>query len=356
MDCQSVLLWLRPRRDRFGVRCWTFAAAILLLLAGGLLSAEDAIEVPAELGPVKAKLRLEPAEPLIGDTVTLTLEVAAEEGVELLMPEFGEALDRFTILDFVPRQTIDDEGRTVATQKYRLQPPTSGTQAIPPILIEFVDWRPDRRAAPEGQDAYELLTERLDFEVGSVLPEDAEADLKPPLGSLEPLRPPRGPAWPWLVGALAVLAASSPLLAKAWLAWRRRMRRRSAYDIARARLDRLVAGSRPGADQVDAFFVELSGVVRRYLEDRFELRAPELTTEEFLASVSGSPDLSLEHQRLLREFLRQADLVKFAAVVPSEDDVERSIGAAARFLEETRENAPLIEVETNGEREEAVRV
>jgi hypothetical protein len=81
------------------------------------------------------------------------------------------------------------------------------------------------------------------------------------------------------------------------------------------------------------------------LEDRFELRAPELTTEEFLASVGESPDLSRDHQNLLREFLRQADLVKFAGVQPSSQDIQRSVDAARRFLEETRENAPLIEEE-----------
>ena len=42
------------------------------------------------------------------------------------------------------------------------------------------------------------------------------------------------------------------------------------------------------------------------LEDRYAVRAPELTTEEFLASVTGSPILSMEHQRLLQAFLKQA--------------------------------------------------
>jgi hypothetical protein len=83
--------------------------------------------------------------------------------------------------------------------------------------------------------------------------------------------------------------------------------------------------------------------VRRYLEDRFDLRAPELTTEEFLESVQRAPHLGQDHQVLLREFLRQADLVKFAGLKPAADDVERSVAAARRFLDETRENAPLIE-------------
>jgi hypothetical protein len=73
------------------------------------------------------------------------------------------------------------------------------------------------------------------------------------------------------------------------------------------------------------------------------LRAPELTTEEFLDSVQQAPVLSAAHQTLLRQFLRQADLVKFAGVKPMEEDIQSSIDAARRFLEETRENAPMIE-------------
>ena len=65
--------------------------------------------------------------------------------------------------------------------------------------------------------------------------------------------------------------------------------------------------------------------------------------EEFLASVGESPDLSREHQALLREFLRQSDLVKFAGIKPASEDIERSVGAARQFLDETRENAPLID-------------
>jgi hypothetical protein len=314
---------------------------------------DDTIEKRTESGPVTATIRLEPSKPLIGDAVTLTITVVAEENVELLMPEFGEALDRFSIIDYVPRESIDDEGRTVAVQQYRLQPPSSGPQAIPPILIEYIDRREGQREAPEGFDAYELLTERLGFEVESVIPDDAKADLRPALGKLPPRAPPPAARWPWILIGLILLAVTGPLAVKGYLVWRRRARRRSAYEIARARLNRLLARPRPTAEQVDAFYVELSGIVRRYLEDRFELRAPELTTEEFLASVGESPDLSREHQALLREFLRQADLVKFAGVQPSNEDIERSIEAARRFLEETRENAPMIEEEEEKKAESA---
>jgi hypothetical protein len=322
-----------------------FALLLPLAVPGEGSAAAGSLERTVESGPVKATVRLEPAEPLIGDAVTLTILVTAEKGVEVLMPEFGEALERFSIIDFVPREAIDEEGRTVAAQQYRLQPPSSGRQAIPPILIEYVDRRAGQREAPDGLDAYEVLTERLEFEVRSVLPSDAEADLRPPLGRLEPPIPPAARGWPWLVGVLVVFAVASPFAVRGVLALQRRARRQSAYQIARARLEHLLARPRPTAEQVDAFYVELSSIVRRYLEDRFELRAPELTTEEFLASAGASPDLSREHQGLLREFLRQAGLVKFAGLRPAAEDIQRSVDAARRFLDETSQNAPLIEGE-----------
>ena len=94
---------------------------------------------------------------------------------------------------------------------------------------------------------------------------------------------------------------------------------------------------RPGAETMDAFYVQLSLIVRRYLENRFSLRSPELTTEEFLNEMGRSPDLARSHQQLLRDFLVQADLVKFAGHRPEAEVVAESIAAAERFLEDTRD-------------------
>ena len=321
--------------------------ALLCCMAAGGLLGETGMVRKFESGPVQATITLEPSQPVIGDAITLSILVRAEKNVEVLMPEFGEALERFAIVDFVPRESVDDQGRTILEQRYRLQPATSGRQTVPPILVEYVDRRPGQRSAPEGLDAYELMTDRIEFQVQSVLPPDAESDLKPALGELPPLAPPPAPTWPWLVGGIVVLAITSPMLIRAWNSWQRRSRRQSAYQVARSRLDRLLTRPRLTPEQIDEFYVELSGIVRRYLEDRFELRAPELTTEEFLAAVGNSADLSRDHQSLLREFLRQADLVKFAGLRPDGEVVEQSISAAGRFLDETRENSPLVDVEAH---------
>jgi len=297
--------------------------------------ARESLESSAVLGPVTAKLRLRPAAPRMGDVLELELEVRAPAGVELLMPEFGAALDRFPIVDFAVADEAAPDGSRMARQTYRLDTTRSGAQRIAPLAVEFVDRRSGERAAPEGADAYELLTEAIDFEVASVLLPGEPDTLKPAKAELGP----RGGAveslgWGLLVGLAA--------LGGYWL-WRRfgsrrvGLLRRSAYDVARTELDALLAVGRPSRDRMDPFFVSLSSIVRRYVESRFQLRSPELTTEEFLESMSDSPDLAREHQELLREFLRRADLVKFARQLPDDAGVDASIAAAERLLSETRE-------------------
>ena len=304
----------------------------------GTVDSSQRVEQRSERGPVSAAVLLEPARPVIGDPLTLTLEVVAEAGVELIMPEFGQSLDRFSIVDYLPREGIDEQGRTLATQRYTLRSSRSGPQFVPPLSIEFVDRRAGMRPAPEGEDAYELITERLDFEVQSVLPDDTAHDLKPPLGTLYPVDSRSGPTWPWVLGFGALLLLGVAYAARTWLLWRARARRRSAYDIAHGRLSALMSRARPeGTDAVDAFFVELSNIVRCYLEDRFGLHAPELTTEEFLDIAAASPDLTTEHKGFLREFLKSADQVKFARFVPNRDYIESVLHAAGRFLEQTKE-------------------
>ncbi len=118
--------------------------------------------------------------------------------------------------------------------------------------------------------------------VGTHLPEGAvAAELRAPRGRLEPPRVSRiERLWPWLAGGFALLA-----LLFAVVLWRKHAAKRvrvTAYDKAMARLARLEARGLPAADEADAWYVELSDIVRRYLEDRYGVRAPELTTQEFL--------------------------------------------------------------------------
>lgn len=318
----------------------------LILGPVGLAGAEE-ISNKQSLGPVEARTTLSPSNPRIGDQVTFTLEIQAAEGVEILSPEFGGSFSgQFDIVSFTPRSKILDDGSQLQTQTYELQLMTSGEHSIAPISIEFVDNRPGQKPAPDDFDAYELLTERIDFQVESFLPASASTQLKPPLPALElPVERPLTSYLLPIVAAFLLFAAGAG--AFLWNKQRKRSKRANAYEIARNRLTRLLndRNSPNPALSIEQFFVEISGIIRRYLEDRFEVRAPDLTTDEFLQLAASKSDLTREHQSLLGEFLQQADIVKFAGIQASSEDVRRSSDLAVRFLEETRANAPEIEVD-----------
>ncbi|MCH7599394.1 MAG: hypothetical protein IH973_06525 [Myxococcales bacterium] len=309
----------------------------------------ESLERRVTRGPVDVIVRLEPKDPLIGDPIHLEIEALAPDGVELLMPEFGEALDRFLILDFAPEESIAADGRSRTLQRYTLEPPRSGEHSIPPLLIEFVDRRPGSKPAPEGADAYEVLTERIDFTVRSVVPQNAGNDLRPMPGRLRSFRIFGLPTWLVISLVVALLIIALPLAFRAFLARGAKRRRRSAYQIASAELEELLQWeSHPSGSMIQEFYIKLSGIVRRYLENRFNLRSPELTTEEFLVLASRSPDLSSALRSLLSDFLKRADLVKFAGLMPTQEEIDESIRAARLFLEQTRNpdespNAPRFE-------------
>ena len=310
----------------------SLALAAALLLGPSPLAAVESRSIS---GPVEVRIELTPDAAQIGDPMTLEIEALAEQGIEVLMPAFGEALDRFRIVDFVPAEQLADDGRTLHRQRYTLQVPSSGEHSIPPILLEFIDHRPGQAPAPEDLDAYEILSESIPFTVESVVPDSASADLSPPMARLAPLGA-GAERWPWLLGAalVSLLCAGGVI---AWRRWSSQAAVRGAWEVATAEFDALLAGPLPSDQNVGAFYVKLSGIVRRYLENRFSLRSPELTTERFLEEVSGSPDLGVEHQALLRDFLTQADLVKFAHHLPGPEAVRETVARARRFIDETRE-------------------
>jgi hypothetical protein len=60
------------------------------------------------------------------------------------------------------------------------------------------------------------------------------------------------------------------------------------------------------------FGVEVSALLRRYIEDEYGLRATTQTSMEFLVSIRDSPIFSSEEKIILGKFLEMADLLKFS--------------------------------------------
>lgn len=170
-------------------------------------------------------------------------------------------------------------------------------------------------------------------------PPPSLADIKPPVNL---------PGHPWLrilwmMLAVVIIAILAALLIR-YLLRRPKIAPPQKiippHEIALTALNALRERGYIERGEAGPFYVELSAIIRIYLEDRFNLRAPEQTTEEFIRASSQSNALSVEHRQLTQDFLEQSDLVKFARFEPSPDDMTRAWDAGAKLVRETVEAPP----------------
>lgn len=111
---------------------------------------------------------------------------------------------------------------------------------------------------------------------------------------------------------------------------------RSPWEIACERFDELQRKSLLESGHYKEFYSCLSDIVRHYFELQFTIRAPEMTTEEFLRSLEGSRELSSSQKEALKKFLNSCDIVKFAKYIPGIDEGRASFKLARELVDETR--------------------
>ncbi|MGA0058974.1 MAG: hypothetical protein ACO3RU_05240, partial [Planctomycetota bacterium] len=71
------------------------------------------------------------------------------------------------------------------------------------------------------------------------------------------------------------------------------------------------------------------------LERTTGVHAPEQTTEEFLRAMEGNPAFGDARRQALAAFLLASDYVKYAAQVPTGEEVGEAVAAARAFCQHT---------------------
>ena len=149
---------------------------------------------------------------------------------------------------------------------------------------------------------------------------------------LPPLPPP--PAWPyWLAGCIIIGGLGG------FGAWRiARYKPRPAPlppdRWALRELERIAAQKLAEQGQAERFHTLVSDVIRRYLEARYDLRAPQQTTQEFLRGLPEPSPLPAERQEKLAEFLRRCDVAKFAPVTVAGEECRQVLELAQAVVTE----------------------
>jgi hypothetical protein len=125
----------------------------------------------------------------------------------------------------------------------------------------------------------------------------------------------------WLIGALILMAVGLYFLLRKKVEKLVRKPAIPPFIIAMNSLKALDKKQLIKSEQLKVFYVELTDIIRRYIEADLSIPALESTTDELLMTINdfnSSSKLNIDKEALskLRYLLKEADLVKFAKYKP----------------------------------------
>jgi hypothetical protein len=298
---------------------------------------------PALSQEIKAQLKtsVDATAVTIGDLVTVKLSVKHPETLKIAFPPVGISLGEWTVLRSkqLPPTKLPD-GNIEDNLELQLAAYKTGDFEVPALSVETV----------KSSGAKEVLaSEPIKIAVQSVLTgkQDTLKDLKPQ-AEIEPDYKP-------FLFFLAALAAAAYLVYRFIQYFRRRTkapvlkpeRTRSAEEIAREAIERLLARKLVEQGHFKQFYLELSEIIKRFLGSNLGVHSLERTTEEFTRDLRAVSVPSAQY-RMIREFLEDCDLVKFAKYRPGAAEVEQIIARSRAMIDSlARESVQAEEVEVN---------
>lgn len=290
-------------------------------------------------GPAYMK-QLQPRDSiLIADQIEygVTLD-GVKDGTGLAFADFGEVLPQDT-LALVRNWQIDTlkvtgKKKNPASRLFNLRasvvlaPFEEGHYVLPPIPVErTVDGKVDTLYfEPLEMDVKTMPVDTATFEI-----HDIKGQMRYPLTFAE--------VAPWLA-ALWLLAV---LVILAWALVTMHRKKDSdapavqepAYITALRRLEKFRGDKFWAPERQKAFYSGITDTLKAYIDDRFSVDAPEMTTAELFDALKGNKDLTPELYGEMKELFERADFVKFAKYTASDEDNAKALPLAVRFVTST---------------------
>jgi hypothetical protein len=253
---------------------------------------------------------------LIGEQINFSISNPISETE--VWPTYDEFLaDGIEII----KQGKLDTNENLISQNFIITVWDSGSYYIPPISFS------------ENSKTQGLLlnVQTVILEEGAEL-KDIKQPMKAPIGWSD--------IWPWLVGII-VLALIIFLLKKYVFNKKDEVKIEKPKVIIPAditaiqQLTALDEAQVWQAGNIKQYYTELSEIIRRYTENRFNFIALELATDEIISELKSK--VNNEQLASITILLQRADLAKFAKSKPDENENKESMQLAKHFVGQTKE-------------------
>ncbi len=283
---------------------------------------------------VTIEAKLDSNKFLIGDQIKLNLIITKSKSAQINFPVLPDSLaSGVEVVERYKPDTISKNGNVVKLkQTYLITSFESGNHTIPPIPFEFL----------HDTIIDTLYTDSVMFSVNTLKVDTASKkiyDIKKPFDEPFSLMEILG----YIVWGLAALI----LILLGIYIYRKYKKKEPLikipkkpadppYVIAIRELDALKEKKLWQNNHIKKYHTELTDIIRKYIEARFNIQALEMTSYEIIQALSNEKYVSEKNISELRQTLVIADFVKFAKAQPLPDENDLSIRHAYQFVNETK--------------------
>jgi len=253
---------------------------------------------------------------LIGEQINFSISNPISETE--VWPTYDEFLaDGIEII----KQGKLDTNENLISQKFIITAWDSGSYYIPPISF----------SATSKTQGLLLNLQTIILEEGAEL-KDIKQPMEAPIGWSD--------IWPWLLG-IVLLILIAYILKKYVFTKKEALKIEKPKVIIPAditalqQLTKLDEAQLWQAGNVKKYHSEISEIIRRYTENRFNFIALELATEEIIIELKSK--VNNEQLASITILLERADLAKFAKSKPEETENKESMQLAKHFVAQTKQ-------------------
>ncbi len=272
---------------------------------------------------------------LIGDHVGLTLKYTGPAKSQVIWPFIPDTI--LGSITVIGRGKIDtlygaDKQSVTYSQQLNLTCYDSGFYTIPSIPFKY-------RVLPDTAGTITGTTMML-LAVHTVKVDTTQA-IKPIIG---PLKVPISfrEMLPWILAGLAALLIIGAII---WYLNKRKKREPvfvlkpriviKPHELALQEIEKLRVKKLWQAGKTKEYHSTLTEILRRYIEDRFQVPALEQTSWEITNALKNHKECPQPSLNKLDSLLSLADMVKFAKAAPLATENEKSLLDGIEFVHET---------------------
>ncbi|MBN1351310.1 hypothetical protein JXJ21_17965 [candidate division KSB1 bacterium] len=296
----------------------------------------------SDQGSVSIETKAEPTTVKIGDLITFSVIISRGENVEIEPPGAG-----FTLVDSAGMQLPDDalnirdykfhepekvDQKVIERVDYIFSPFLIGRFRIPPMTVRY-------RVLPDS--AFKnLATEPLEIVVESLNPSETGdiRDIKPPLEIERDI-------WETIVPFLVALGGILVVVIIIFIVKRLSAGKsifpkfdkppRPPHEVALEALDNLRQSGYLAEGNVKEYYIQLSDIIRRYIEGRYFIIALEMTTQQLIDNLNQDR-VESEVVDTVQDLLTVCDMVKFAKFIPKSEATEIATSTAYDLVQKTK--------------------